>query len=120
MPTLEFSAGRFILAGGFALAIAAAPAVAALAVSSTALAAPAASCPAGEEEDLYSGSCLPHTVPNSPTGGSPSSPIGSIAGNPDVPSVDGIPCTGGNTGQCIGLQEDAPAFVQPPTSVGGQ
>lgn len=119
MPTLEFSAKRIILAGGFALAVAAAPAVAAFAVPFTALGAPAASCPSGEEEDLYSAACLPHTVPNSPTGGSPASPLGTISGNPDLPAVDGIPCTGENTGQCIGLQEDAPASVQPPTSIDG-
>jgi hypothetical protein len=120
MPPLEFSIKRIVVAGGFALAVAAAPAVAAFTVPATALGAPAASCPAGEEEDLYTGSCLPHTVPNSPTGGAPASPFGSISGNPDIPSVDGVPCTGGNTGQCIGLQEDSPAFVQPPTSVDGQ
>jgi hypothetical protein len=120
MAPLEFSAKRIILAGGFALAVAAAPMVTAFSAPFTAVAAPAASCPAGEEEDLFSGSCLPHTVPNSPTGGSPSSPVGSIAGNPDLPQVNGIPCTGRNTGECIGLQEDAPQFVQPPTSVGGQ
>lgn len=120
MPTLEFSAKRIILAGGFALAVSVAPAVATFAVPFSALGAPAASCPAGEEEDLYTGSCLPHTVPNSPTGGSPASPIGDIAGNPDLPSVDGVPCTGGNSGQCIGLQENSPQFVQPPTSIGGQ
>jgi hypothetical protein len=119
MPHLEFSARRIILAGGFALAFAAAPAVAAL-VPVTANAAPAASCPAGEEEDLYSGACLPHTVPNSPVNnGLPPSPITEIPGG-SLPSVDGIPCTGGNTGQCIGLQENAPKFVQPPTSIDGQ
>ncbi|TQR87308.1 intersectin-EH binding protein Ibp1 [Mycobacterium hodleri] len=119
MPHLEFSARRVILAGGFALAFAAAPAVAAFAVPVAANAAPAASCPAGEEEDMYTGSCLPHTVPNSPTNnGYPASPIEQSPGG--LPSVDGIPCTGANTGQCIGLQENAPKFVQPPTSVNGQ
>jgi hypothetical protein len=119
MPHLEFSARRIILAGGFALAFAAAPAVAAFAVPVAANAAPAASCPAGEEEDMYTGSCLPHTVPNSPTNnGYPPSPIEQSPGG--LPSVDGIPCTGENTGQCIGLQENAPKFVQPPTSINGQ
>ena len=28
-----------------------------------------------------------------------------IPGNPALPEVDGIPCTGANTGECIGLQE---------------
>ena len=120
MPPLEFSAKRLILAGGFALALSAGPAVVAFTVPATALGAPVANCPAGEEEDLYSGACLPHTVPNSPTGGSPASPFSTVPGNPDLPSVNGVPCTGGNTGQCIGLQEDAPQFVQPPTSIDGQ
>jgi len=121
MPPLELSVRRILLAGGFALAVATAPAVLAVAVPSTALAAPAASCPAGEEEDLYSGACLPHTVPNSPSNsGFPASSVGSIPGNPSLPEVSGIPCTGGNTGECIGLQENAPKFVQPPTSINGQ
>lgn len=121
MPPLEFSIKRIFLAGGFALAVATAPAVLAVAVPSTALAAPAASCPAGEEEDLYSGACLPHTVPNSPSNnGFPASSVGTIPGNPSLPQVDGVPCTGGNTGECIGLQENAPKFVQPPTSINGQ
>ena len=120
MPPLEFSAKRLILAGGFALALSAGPAVAALTVPTTALGAPVLNCPASEDEDLYSGSCLPHTVPNSPTGGSPASPSSSVPGNPDLPSVNGVPCNGDNTGQCIGLQEEAPQFVQPPTSIDGQ
>ncbi len=121
MAHFEFSARRFILAGGFALAFTAAPAVAALTAPMAANAAPAASCPAGEEEDMYMGSCLPHTVPNSPANnGNPASPISEIPGNNALPSVDGIPCTGGNTGQCIGLQDNAPKFVQPPTSINGQ
>jgi len=121
LPPPKPSLRRFVLAGGYALAVAIAPAITAVAVPSTALAAPAASCPAGEEEDLYTGSCLPHTVPNSPSNnGFPASSLGSVPGNPSLPQVDGIPCTGNNTGECIGLQENAPRFVQPPTSVGGQ
>lgn len=97
------------MAGGFALAVAAAPAVAAFAGPSAG-SAPLVACPAGEESDLYTGVCLPHTVPNSP--------FGSIPGNPDVPEIDGIPCTGANSGQCIGLAEDAPQYVPPTSSVG--
>ncbi|MBJ7339736.1 intersectin-EH binding protein Ibp1 [Mycolicibacterium sp.] len=118
MAHLEFTARRLLLAGGFALAVAVGPAVAAVAVPTVANAAPAASCPAGEEEDMYTGSCLPHTVPNSPTNnGYPASPVSDSPGG--LPSVNGIPCTGANTGQCIGLQENAPKFVQPPTSIDG-
>jgi hypothetical protein len=32
-----------------------------------------------------------------------------IPGNPDLPAIDGIPCTGRDAGQCIGLAEDAEA-----------
>lgn len=121
MAHIEFTVRRLILAGGFALAVAAGPAVAAFAVPTAANAAPAASCPAGEEEDMYTGSCLPHTVPNSPTNnGYPASPFSEIPGNNALPSIDGVPCTGANTGKCIGLQENAPKFVQPPTSINGQ
>ena len=97
MATLELSARRLILAGGFAVAVAAAPAVAVFTVPSASV--PLAQCPAGEEEDLYTGVCLPHTVPNSP--------LSSIPGNPSLPAVDGIPCTGHNSGQCIGLAEES-------------
>jgi hypothetical protein len=104
MATLELSARRLILAGGFAVAVAAAPAVAVFTVPSAAV--PLAQCPAGEEEDLYTGVCLPHTVPNSP--------LSSIPGNPDLPAVDGIPCTGRNTGECIGLSEEEQAMGPQP------
>jgi len=104
MATLELSARRLILAGGFAVAVAAAPAVAVFTVPSASV--PLAQCPAGEEEDLYTGVCLPHTVPNSP--------LSSIPGNPDLPAVDGIPCTGRNTGECIGLSEEEQAMGPQP------
>ena len=104
MATLELSARRLILAGGFAVAVAAAPAVAVFTVSSASV--PLAQCPAGEEEDLYTGVCLPHTVPNSP--------LSSIPGNPSLPAVDGIPCTGRNTGECIGLSEEEQAMGPQP------
>ncbi|MUL83913.1 MULTISPECIES: intersectin-EH binding protein Ibp1 [unclassified Mycolicibacterium] len=103
MATL-ISMRRLVLAGGFAVAVAAAPAFAVFAVPVPS--GPAVACPAGEEEDLYTGVCVPHTVPNS------SDAFSSPAGNPDLPSVnlpDGggsIPCTGANSGQCIGLAEE--------------
>lgn len=112
----ELSLRRVALAGGFALAIAAAPAIATFAVPSAGPASSVAACPTGEEEDSFTGACIPHTVPNSPlTPGAPAAPFGSIPGNPDLPQIDGIPCTGANSGQCIGLAEDAPQYV-PPTS----
>jgi hypothetical protein len=104
MATLELSARRLIIAGGFALAVATAPAIAVVTMPSGSV---PLGCPAGEEEDLYTGMCLPHTVPNSP--------LTSISGNPSLPAVSvpggggSIPCTGANSGQCIGLAEEAQA-----------
>ena len=75
---------------------------------------PVAQCPAGEEEDLYTGVCVPHTVPNA------GSPFQSIPGNPSLPAVTlpggggAIPCTGHNSGQCIGLAEEAQAMGPQP------
>ncbi len=111
MATFEFSVPRLVLAGGFAVAVAAAPMVAVFAAAGPA-ASVVSACPSGEEEDLYTGSCLPHTVPNSPA-----SPFSAIPGNPDLPAINGIPCTGRNSGECIGLSEDAPQFEQPHSSV---
>ncbi|MDX1890017.1 intersectin-EH binding protein Ibp1 [Mycolicibacterium sp. 050158] len=103
MANLQISSRRLILAGGFAVAIAAAPAVAAFAVP--AVAPSFGACPNGETEDIYTDVCTPDMVPNSPAQGS-------------LPSVSGIPCTGANSGQCIGLSEDAPQYVPPTSSVG--
>ncbi|MFV8298929.1 MULTISPECIES: hypothetical protein [Mycolicibacterium] len=65
-----------------------------------------ATCTSGEEEDVYTTTCTPFLVPNSP------SPFSGIPGNPDMPAVDlpggggAIPCTGHNAGECIGLAEE--------------
>jgi hypothetical protein len=100
MAFFEISARRLILAGGFAVAVAAAPAIA---VVATPAAGPAYAqpCPGGEEGDPFTGVCIPHTVPNSP------SVFSSIPGNPDLSQIDGVPCTGANSGKCIGLAEEA-------------
>jgi hypothetical protein len=107
MAPLQLSARRLILAGGFAIALAAAPAIA---VVATPDAAPMAQCPLGEETDQFVGTCIPHTVPNS------GSAFTTIPGNPSLPAVNlpggggSIPCTGHNSGECIGLaEEDAAA-----------
>ena len=108
MPHFEFSARRLVLAGGFALAVAAAPAVAAVAVPSVSPASHMADCASGEDADQYTGQCVPFAVPNSP------SPFTTSAANPDIPEIDGIPCTGRDSGACIGLSEDqAAAGPQP-------
>src|SRR5262249_44847395 len=103
MAPSKFSARRLIIAGAFAAAAAAAPAVAV--VVSPVTAGPSLACAGGEENDLYTNMCVPHLVPNS------GAPYSSISGNPDLPSVDiqggSIPCTGHNSGQCIGLAEEA-------------
>jgi hypothetical protein len=106
MAPLQLSVRRLILAGGFAVALAAAPAIA---VVATPDAAPMAQCPSGEETDLFVGTCVPHTVPNS------GSTFSSIPGNPSLPAVNlpggggAIPCTGHNSGECIGLAEESAA-----------
>ena len=111
MPRTEFSARRIILAGGFALAVAAAPAVAAFGLTPVPGSAVAA-CASGEDEDQFTGECTPFLVPNSP------SPFTTAAANPDIPEIDGIPCTGPRFRACIGLAEDAPQYVAPESSVG--
>lgn len=111
MATHQTPARRLVLAGGFALAIAAAPAVAAFAAPS--IAPSFGACPNGETEDIYTNACTPDMVPNSPAL-QETSPGG-------LPEVNGIPCTGGNSGQCIGLgeeqQSEGPA-AEPKSSVG--
>jgi hypothetical protein len=111
MATLKLSARRLILAGGFAVALTAAPGIAVVAVPA---ASPLAQCPAGEEQDMFVGTCVPHTVPNS------GSAFSSIPDNPSLPAVSepggggSIPCTGHNSGECIGLsEEDAAAGPAP-------
>jgi len=122
MATFQLSARRLILAGGFAVAVAAAPVVAVLAVPTTPTASVAQGCAGGEEPDTFTGNCIPHTVPNSGP-----SPFNTSSGNPDLPvvSVPGgggaIPCTGANSGQCIGLAEEQQAqgpAVVPNSTVG--
>jgi hypothetical protein len=100
MATLKLPARRLLLAGGFAVAVAAAPAVAVIAVPAAGTSAPSIiACPNGESEDTFTGVCTPELVPNSPQVASPGG----------LPEVDNIPCTGGNSGQCIGLSEEQEA-----------
>lgn len=96
------SARRLLLAGGFAVAIAAAPAVAFFAVPTAGPSTSIAGCPNGETEDLYTDICTPELSPNQPGGISYSTPGDSDS----LPEVAGVPCTGRNTGQCIGLSEE--------------
>jgi hypothetical protein len=93
--TFPIPSRRTILLGGFALAVAAAPAVAVV-VPTSSTPTQVAECPAGYVLEPTSGSCVGGGVANTPA---------AIPGNPDLPAVDGVPCTGANTGECIGLQE---------------
>ncbi|MDV3129333.1 intersectin-EH binding protein Ibp1 [Mycobacterium sp. 21AC1] len=103
MAISQLSARRFIAVGAFAVALAAAPAVTVFTVPAGALAA----CPNGESTDTFTGECVPDLVPNSPFSATPA--------NPALPSVNlpggggAIPCTGANSGQCIGLSEEQQA-----------
>ena len=127
--TVTNSTQRLLLAGGFTLAITAAPIVAALSASATGPEIPAvASCPAGETLDTASGACKPVTdqtvpTPNPIEPGSQTLQPGSITGSQPgntgrLPEVDGIPCNGSNTGLCIGLSENnTTAVPQPKTSI---
>jgi hypothetical protein len=99
MTTYPITTRRLILAGGFALAIAIAPAVAIVAHPTHS--APLAACDTGEEEDVFTTSCTPFMVPNSPQG------FTTTAANPDIPEISGVPCTGHDSGACIGLSENA-------------
>lgn len=111
MATLKNSARRLAIAGGFALAVAAAPAVAAFTLPSTG-ATPVAECPPGEVVNPATGACAPGPAVTEPGNITYSTP-----GDPNsLPEVQGIPCTGANTGQCIGLQENQPLPVVEPHS----
>lgn len=113
---------RVLLAGGFSIAIAAAPAVALFASPSGAQPGSAIACPAGESEDLYTDQCIPELVPNQPGGNYPTPTSGTTTystpgDSSSLPEVQGVPCTGANTGQCIGLQENQVPAVSPHSSI---
>ncbi|MBU9763237.1 intersectin-EH binding protein Ibp1 [Mycobacterium sp. TNTM28] len=98
MAILKMRTSQLVVVGGVALVIAAAPAavvsLSAPGVNPTQV----ATCRPGE--DLRGGVCV-SVEPNAPQA--------DIPGNPDLPAVDipggAIPCTGANTGECIGLTE---------------
>jgi hypothetical protein len=111
MADLKNFATRLAVSGGFALAVAAAPALAAVTLPA---AGSAAECPPGQIANAATGACeMPPN--NAPPGGISYSTPGD---SNSLPEVQGIPCTGANTGQCIGLQEDqqGPA-VQPRSTI---
>jgi len=105
MTIYPITTRRLIIAGGFALAIAITPAAAIVAQPTHSV--PLAACDPGEEEDVFTTVCTPFMVPNSQG-------FTTTAANPDIPEIEGIPCTGRDSGACIGLAEDeAAAGPQP-------
>lgn len=137
MTIISSPARRFLVAGGFALAIASAP----LAGADMALdAAPEGpfltNCPTGEIPDpSANGACIPQSVQHNSTVLNPIDPqktplaAGGITSSQDgnsgeLPTVNGIPCNGnhsggGSTGNCIGLAGEQPTFHAPHASVNG-
>jgi hypothetical protein len=110
MATFTNPARRLALAGGFAFAIAAAPVMVALAAPSAGPVPAVAACPAGEKVNVATGACEPGTSGEI----SQSTP----GDNNSVPEVNGIPCTGADTGKCIGLQEvQQPPVVEPHSTI---
>ena len=55
-------------------------------------------CAGGETEDQFTNMCVPDIVPNSPEFNH--RPRGGL------PEISGVPCTGRNSGECIGLGEE--------------
>ena len=138
MATLPSLTNRLVLAGGFAVAIAVAPVVVALSTPAAAPTPALAECPMTDVVDPVSGACKPIQDVAAPVAAPTQNPInpegaalapGAITqgigsgGAGQLPEIDGIPCTGANTGMCIGLQESkgannvqlpsAPIGVQP-------
>jgi len=115
MATLSTLTSRLLVAGGFAVAIAAAPVVVALSTPAGPASHALAECPSTEIVDPTTGECVPDLVgPQAPVNpidpeSAQMQPGAITQGMPgetgQLPEVDGIPCTGANTGKCIGLQE---------------
>jgi hypothetical protein len=102
MAVVQVQARRLVLAVGVGVAVLGGPAVAMTAMSAGTLATPMAACTGGEEADVYTSTCVPFMVPNSPD----DSGFTTDAANPDIPEIDGVPCTGRDSGACIGLSEE--------------
>lgn len=132
MATLTALTNRLLIAGGFAVAMAAAPLVVALSTPASPNSPALADCPATEILDPASGACQPIQDVAPPTQ-NPINPEGAQlapgaitegtgSGNAgQLPEVDGIPCNGKNTGMCIGLQESqggTNGVTLPPVPVG--
>jgi hypothetical protein len=115
MGHLQFLVQRLIIAGGFAVAVAA-PTVAVVAAAPAEVPAQLANCPGGEEVDTFTGPCVPFLVPNSTSGeASPASATGTTPGGSTLcpPGVSGAECTT-SSGDEAQPQMQAPAQGQSP------
>jgi hypothetical protein len=117
MASLTTLTNRLLLAGGFAVAVAAAPIVVALSTPAAPSSPALAECPMTEVLDPNTGACRPindvapqTTSPIEPgiTNLQPGSLTQSGQHAGQLPEVNGIPCNGGNTGLCIGLEQNNP------------
>jgi hypothetical protein len=100
---------RLLIAGGFAVATVATPAMFALSGPAPATLLGQTDCPPGMTVNPVSGSCF--------EGGNEQAP-GPVQGPTNqLGEINGIPCTGRNTGECIGLSEEQVPEVQPHSSV---
>lgn len=109
MANFSFLSQRLIAGAALALVSLGAP-VAVMATSMAGESTPVAACTGGEEQDVYTTSCVPFLVPNSPDDDG----FTTTAANPDIPEIDGVPCTGHDSGACIGLAEEQQAMGPPP------
>jgi len=100
---------RLLVAAGFAVATLAAPAVPALSGPGSPALLGETNCPPGMTANPVSGSCFESGNEQAP---------GPVEAAPNqLGQVDGIPCTGHNTGECIGLSEEQVPEVHPHSSV---
>lgn len=132
MATLSTLTTRLLAAGGFAVAVAAAPVVVALSTPAGPASPALAECPSTEILDPNTGACRPIDDVSAPTTNpiepgvtdlAPGALTESGQGNVgQLPEVNGIPCNGGNTGLCMGLEADNPSntggVTLPPVPVG--
>jgi hypothetical protein len=110
MANFSVPGRRLLPAAMLGLAVMAAPALVVMAIPTAAVSTPLAACTGGEEEDSYTTTCVPILVPNSPD----DSGFTTNAANPDIPEIDGVPCTGRDSGACIGLAEEQQAMGPQP------
>jgi hypothetical protein len=119
MTTFSTLTIRLLTAGGFAVAVAAAPVVVALSTPAAPSGPALADCPMTEVVDPNTGACRPINDQAPPTtsaiepGITDLQPGALTQTSPghvgQLPEVNGVPCNGGNTGLCIGLEQNNPA-----------